>query len=60
MITIEEINQMTPSELKAAQRKLLKKIIVRRLVVPMAIIAAVHVAARAYEKHLENSMTDEN
>lgn len=53
MPTMEQIQKMTPEELAALNKKLLKRIVVTRIVVPMAIITAVHLAARAWEKKLD-------
>jgi hypothetical protein len=49
MPTMEQIQHMTPQELAALNKKLIKRLIITRIVVPTAIIAAVHLAAKAWE-----------
>lgn len=60
MPTIAQINNMTPEELAALNKKLLKRLVITRIVIPAAIITAVHFAAKAWEAKLDAAQTTEN
>lgn len=59
MYSAEEIKNMTPEEVKAANEKLAKKLIVRQFIVPIAIATVLHVAVRIIVKKLENGSTED-
>ena len=54
MLTIEEIQGMSPEELAKLNKKLLRKIVLTRLVAPIAVVVAVHVGVNLWEKHLNS------
>lgn len=53
MLSIDEIKAMSDEEIAATNRKLMKKIIVTRIVVPMAFIVATHVVVTVIERQLD-------
>jgi hypothetical protein len=58
MITIEEINAMTPEERAKLQKKLVRKIVLTRIVAPLAAVAVVHIGIALWEKKHPTSTED--
>ena len=55
MLSINEINEMTDEEVKAANKKLVRKLITRKVVMPLLITVAVSVAANILDKKLNGN-----
>lgn len=49
---------MTPAELNAASRKLVRKLVLTKIVIPAAVTAAVVVAVKLYEKKTADTQTE--
>lgn len=57
MLTIEEINNMSPEERAKLSKKLLRKIVLTRVVAPIAAVVIVHVGFALWDKR-HNSETN--
>lgn len=57
MLTTEEINAMTPEQIAKLNKQLMRKIVLTRIVGPIAIIAAVHIGVKLWDKR-QNSETN--
>lgn len=55
MLTVDQIKNMTDEEVAAENTRLARKIIVTKIIVPMATVVAVHVAAHFLAKKFANN-----
>lgn len=59
MLTFDEIKNMTDQEVAEANKKLMKRMVLTRIVAPIALTVAFHYGLNFLVKKIENSDTED-